>query len=102
VGAVVTGDIMAGLAKTVVTNAQVAVWGWAGGEVKTEPLGAFGQVTAGLGKGVLATASSVYGKLRHCELLWHQERNFELQQDVLEEVCTLTRFRSETCQALSN
>jgi hypothetical protein len=102
VGAVVTGDIMAGLAKTVVTNAQVAVWGWAGGEVKTHPLGAVGQVTAGLGKGVLAKAGSVYGKLRHCELLWHQERNFELQQDVLEEVCTLTRFRSETCQALSN
>ncbi len=97
----ITAKIVSGTAKTVQTDVEVKIWGWAGPGIKTDARGAIGQIIAGIMDGVLRTATSVYGKLRHCELLWHAEKQHAEQLLIMRELCTVTRNRSTACRDLS-
>lgn len=110
----VTGEVMAGLATTVQTDKEVGIHGYTGLAVRTDVSGAIGKVTAGVGAAAMATAGTVFSKLKHCEILYHQEeimvsnqQILDSNQDVLnsnaillEEVCVISRYRSANCQAL--
>lgn len=105
--ALVSGEIIAGLAKTVQTEQEVGIHGYTGMAIETDVSGAIGKVMAGVGRGAIAVGGSIYGKLRHCELLHHarlQDTKHELilenQQNLLREICSVTRYRSEACQAV--
>ncbi|XOV90467.1 MAG: hypothetical protein ACFHX7_11430 [Pseudomonadota bacterium] len=114
VAMVTGGSIAAGLAKTVQTDKEIQIHGYVGTRIKTDIQGAIGQVVAGIGRGVVATSGVVYGKLRHCELLYHarnqdeqltaiianQETIKQNQENILRESCAVTRYRSPACQAL--
>jgi hypothetical protein len=114
VGGLVTGKITSGLTKTVIVNTEFAVHGYLGTSIEKGPTAAIGDVIAGLSKAIISLSGSIYGNLRHCELLYHarnQDAQLEAiianqetiklnQENILRESCAATRFRSPACQAL--
>ena len=103
----ITGELLAGVAKTTATYKGVGIHGYADYSISTDPAQAIGKIIAALGAGSLSVASTINNKLKHCEILYHQAEIMESNQQVLdsnaamlEEVCQLTRYRSANCQAL--
>ena len=103
----VTGEVMAGVAKTTGNAKEVGIHGYVSINIETDARGAIGKITAAIGAATMATAGTVFAGLKHCEILYHQAEIKKSNEQVLnsnaillEEVCQLTRYRSANCQAL--
>ncbi|MCX2980877.1 hypothetical protein EYC98_08360 [Halieaceae bacterium IMCC14734] len=99
IGLQATAPVVAAFFKIIKTETGAKVWGWVGGDIAIkvhvipETVGKAGQV---IGK----IADAGFARLRHCELLYRQEEVFQQQAVLLEEICSLSRYRSAACQAL--
>lgn len=100
-----SGKLLDGTAKTVQTDVEVGIHGYTGTAIKTDPLGAVGKIMAGIGAVTMAISATTYNRLRHCEILYHQQEILVGQQNVLDsnqvllqEICELKRYNSGNCQ----
>lgn len=106
VSAIVDSDDMIGVSPISNTapvgqEAEVGVWGWA--SITLQPpkwrlrLARTFDTAFELS---LATANYAFNRVRHCVLKVRQDELYAQQQDILREICTVTRFRSDACRKL--
>jgi hypothetical protein len=102
------GKLLDTHAAAINTNVGAAVWGWVGADVDQDISAAMGTALGGLGEVFGLVSNAAFTRLYHCELLFEEKKTFVQQQEILvnqaailRELCTITRFRSTACQALS-
>lgn len=108
------GKMISATAQTTATGKKVGVHGYVGFTIETDSAGSIGKIISGIGSALTAQARTVNNKLRHCEIIFNQDKIKALNEQLinsnqqvldsnavlLEEVCRLTRYRSANCQAL--
>jgi hypothetical protein len=72
-------------------NIRAGIHGYASLNIENDFSAILGNLIEGVGDGLIAAGLAGVSRLRHCEVLVYQ-------QTLLEEMCTLSRFRSDSCK----
>lgn len=101
----VEGGIMQALSRTVQTTNYVGAHGYAGMQIKSDPLSALGKIYDAMGETSLNMSQSGTQILRHCELFWYQQEilatqqaQLDLQEVQLEVVCRANKNKGKACK----
>jgi uncharacterized protein YoxC len=90
------GKLIAATGKTtasgnITKNIRAGIHGYASLNIENDLSGVIAAILDGVGDAFIALANAASARLDQCEILVYQ-------QTLLDEICTLTRFRSASCQ----
>jgi hypothetical protein len=94
------GSKLSSSGETTITEVDIGLWGWAHVTAKTNTEKTWASRFNGLSDSLSKIESTAGDKQNYCTIVAGQESIIQVQQALFEEVCAISRYRSDNCQAL--